>query len=536
MRNQAGRWVLVLGLALCPTPGPAQEQSSDDHAGQPSTALGEVHFPVACTPEAQARFDRAMLLQHSFWYQQAAEAFRRVREADPGCTMAYWGEAMTLLLNPFNAPTEPNLRAGQALLTEARRLGARSDREAGYIGALSEVFAGTDLPGHHARLERYEAAMGALHDRFPDDSEAAILYALALDIAASPADKTYARQLRAAEILEREFARQPLHPGVVHYLIHTYDVPALATRGIPAALCYADLAPAAPHALHMPSHIFTRVGQWQASIDTNRRAAAAARAGGELDDELHATDYMVYAYLQTGQDGAAGAIVADLDRYAGATLRRNAGPFALAAMPARYALKRGDWAAAASLTLRESEYRYVTAMTHYARAVGAARGGHPAEAGDDLAALVRIADELRPRDPYWAEQVSIQRLSAEGWAAFAAGDRDHGLDLLRQAAEREALSEKAPVTPGPLVPARELLAEALLEAGDPAAALAEFERVQKTEPNRFGAVAGAAQAAERAGDAAAARPHYAHLMEIAARADDGARPEIASARAYIAKQ
>ena len=537
-RAFAARLAVLGGIALAPTVGYAQSQH-DGHApaGTPPApaALGEVHFPTTCSPEAQARFDRAMLLQHSFWYQQAAHAFRNVREADPGCTMAHWGEAMTRLLNPFNAPTAQDLQAGQALLAEARRLGARSEREAGYIGALSELFAGTDVPGHRARLQRYEAAMAALHARFPDGPEAAVLYALALNIAASPADKTYAKQLRAAEILEREFARRPDNPGVAHYLIHTYDVPALAARGEAAALRFAEIAPAAPHALHMPSHIFTRVGRWQPSAETNRRAAETARASRDPDDELHATDYMVYAYLQTAQDGAARAIVEGLDRHARAAFIRNAGPFALSAIPARYALERSDWAAAAALAPRESPYRYITAITHFARAVGAARGGRPAEAGSDIAALTRIAEELRPSDPYWAEQVEIQRLAAEGWVAFAAGDRDRGLALLREAAEREAKTEKHPVTPGPLSPAREQLAELLLLMDRHAEAQREFEAVERTEPRRFRAVYGAARAAELAGDRDAARRHYANLLEIAANADTP-RPELAEARASAAQR
>jgi tetratricopeptide (TPR) repeat protein len=531
--HELGPALAFAGLLMIAAPAvPAQDDHEDRHGPDASPhALGEVHFPVSCLPEAQARFNRAMTLQHSFWYQQAAEAFRGVREADAGCTMAYWGEAMTLLLNPFSAPAAQNLQAGQALLIEARRLGPRSEREAGYIGALSEVFAGTDVPGHRARLERYEAAMATLHARYPDDPEAAILYALALNIAASPADKTYARQLHAAEILEEEFARQPQHPGVTHYLIHTYDVPPLAARGLPAALRYTSIAPDAPHALHMPSHIFTRVGQWQASVDTNRRSAEVARARGEIGDELHAMDYMVYAYLQTAQDGAARGIVEGLSAYTRVVPGVRGIPFALSAMPARYALERGDWHAAASLVPQESEYRFTTALTHFARALGAARSGRPAQAESDVAALGRIAEELRPRDPYWAEQVSIQHLSAEGWTTFAAGDRGRGLALLRQATAREALTEKAPVTPGPLAPARELLAEALLEAGDPAAALAEFERVQETEPNRFRAVFGAAHAAEQAGQEDAARRHYMRLLDIAA--TDTLRPELALARRYL---
>lgn len=522
----------ALAVAGCLVLASSVVCADDDHAAHHAApaALGEVHFPVTCSPAAQERFDLAMKLEHSFWYRQAGEEFRNVRAADPGCAMALWGEAMTLLLNPFNGAVTKNLEAGQALLAEARRIGARSEREAGYIAALSEVFAGTDAPGHRARLERYEAAMAALHARFPEDSEAAILYALALNLAAAPTDKSFAKQLRAAEILEREFARQPQHPGVAHYLIHAYDVPPLAARGLPAALRYATIAPDAPHALHMPSHIFTRVGEWQASIDTNRRAGEAARAAGDQGEEFHTLDYMVYGYLQTGQDAAARAIVERLDGDKRATPGLRTIPFARAAIPARFALERGDWAAAAALQPLDSEFRYTTAMTHFARALGAARSGHPEAAAPDLAALERIVDELRPRDPYWTEQVSIQRLAAEGWTVFAAGERERGLSLLRQATDREALTEKAPVTPGPLAPARELLAEALLEAGDARAALAEFEREQVTEPNRFRAVAGAARAAERAGDRDLAQRYRVRLTEIAARADRGARPELAAAQ------
>jgi hypothetical protein len=256
--------------------------------------------------------------------------------------MVLWGEAMTLLLNPFGVPAPQNLSQGKALLAEARQVGTRSEREAGYVAALSEVSAGTDGPGHRDRLQRHEAAMAALLARFPDDPEAAILCALALDIAASPADKTYAKQLEVAGILEREFERRPDHPGVAHSLIHTYDVPALAARGLPAALRYAEIDPAAPHALHLPSYIFTWVGRWQASADTNRRSAEVARAGGEVGDELHAIDYMVYAYLQTARDEAARKVVADLGGYTRRVPGKRAIPFALAAMLARYALKRGD--------------------------------------------------------------------------------------------------------------------------------------------------------------------------------------------------
>ncbi|MBX6374062.1 MAG: hypothetical protein IRZ13_07455 [Acetobacteraceae bacterium] len=269
------------GIALVAVPVPAQQQGHD-HAGAPPAALGQVHFPVSCTPEAQAAFNEAMKLQHSFWYQAADQAHRVVLERDPNCVMAYWGRALTMLINPFTPPVPARLREGRALLEQAQRIGAKTDREAGLIAALAVLFADDDPAQHRARITRYAEAMQQVHSRFPDDSEIGIFTALALIMAAPPTDKTYANQLRAGEILAREFASQPQHPGVAHYLIHTYDTPELAARGVPAAERYAGIAPDAPHALHMPSHIFTRVGRWEDSIATNMRSAEIARARGDL--------------------------------------------------------------------------------------------------------------------------------------------------------------------------------------------------------------------------------------------------------------
>ena len=538
MQNQASRWVLALGLALCPTFVQAQQQHQHSHSGQPPAAatLGEVHFAVSCTPEAQAAFNDAMKLQHSFWFQASRQAFQRVLEHDPICAMAYWGQAMSVLDNAFLPTPARNVAEGRALLERARQLGPRTEREAAYIEALAILFSGDDVAGRQARLEQHEQAMARLHERFPDDPEAAIYHALSLGMAALPTDRTYAKQLRAGEILEREFARRPNHPGVAHYLIHTYDVPALAQRGLPAAEHYAGIAPDAHHALHMPSHIFTRVGRWEASVETNRRSAENARGHSQTTEELHALDYMVYAYLQTGQDGAARRVVERLGQYGRMDRPVFIGPFALAAMPARFAMERGAWAEAAALEPKQSGFLHVDAIPRFARAVGLARSGRPEEAGPEVEALRVAAAALRERgDAYWAEQVDIQRRAAEGWVAFSRGQREEGLAALREAAEREGRTQKHIVTPGPLAPAREQLGEMLLEAGRPAEALREFEAVAQTEPNRFRAVSGAARAAERAGDAEATRRHYAHLLEIAARAEEGARPEVAAARAYTAK-
>ncbi|WP_159351419.1 tetratricopeptide repeat protein [Roseomonas harenae] len=537
MWNPASRVAFALGLALCPTLGNAQLQHQHDHGDQPPAALGEVHFAVSCTTEAQTAFNDAMKLQHSFWYQASRRAFQQVLERDPNCRMAYWGQALSLLYNPFIPAPASNIAEGRALIERARQLGMKTERETAYLEALAPLFSGDDGAGRQARLEQHERAMGLLHERFPEDPEAAIYHALALNMAAQPTDRTYARQLRAGEILERESTRRPNHPGVVHYLIHTYDYPALAQRGLPAAERYASLAADAPHALHMPSHIFTRVGRWDSSAETNRRSAATARARGETTDELHATDYMVYAYLQTGHDGEARRIVEGIGQYQKLDRPVFQGPFALASIPARFALERGAWAEAAALEPRQSGFHHVDAITRFARVVGLARTGRPEDAAPDLEALRAAAAGLRQAgDTYWAEQVDIQRQAAEGWVAYARGQREDGLTALREATEREGRTQKHIVTPGPLAPAREQLAEMLLLTGQPAEAMREFEAVAQTEPHRFRAVAGAARSAEQLGNGEAARRHYAHLLEVAAQADDGARPDLAAARAYIAKQ
>ena len=505
--------------------------AADEHAEHP--VLGTVHFPVTCTPEAQQAFDQAMKLQHSFWYQAAHDTFSDVLRRDPECVMAYWGIAMTLLTNPFSPPPAKNLADGLAALEQARQLGAKSEREADYIAALSEFYRDADTKDHRTRVLAYEEAMAQLHARYPDDREAAIYYALALNVSALPTDKTYAKQLQAAEILEAELARQPDHPGVVHYLIHTYDYPPLAERGLKAADRYAELAASAPHALHMPSHIFTRLGHWDRSVETNQRSAEVARAGKDMNGELHARDYMVYAYLQSGRDEAARQAIAEAQRFAAAESASAAGPFALAAMPARFAMERGAWAEAAALTPQPSKFAFADAVTHFARAVGLARSGKPEAAAADVEALQRLAESLRASNAYWAEQIDIQHVAATAWIAYAEGKGDEARELMGKAAEMEAGTEKHVITPGPLAPAREQLAEMLLAADRPADALAEFEAVQQVEPNRFRALAGAGRAAELAGDLAAAKRYYGQVVALTASADTS-RPEIEAARAFVA--
>ncbi|MDP3495977.1 MAG: hypothetical protein Q8R82_22935 [Hyphomonadaceae bacterium] len=519
----------AISVAFAP-PLAAQPHDHGDHA---RPALGEVNFPVTCSPAARVLFNQGMTLQHSFWYGPAREAFRKSVAADPACVMGYWGQALSLLNNPFTPPVAENLREGKALLQKAQAIGAKTEREAGYIAALSTLFAGDDLQGHPVRIAQYKEAMAGLRGRHPDDPEAAIGYALSLIMAAPANDKAYANQLAAAEILEAEFARQPRHPGVAHYTIHTYDVPALAHRGVAAAERYAAIAADAPHALHMPSHIFTRVGRWEDSIRTNRRSADIAVARGEVFDAVHAMDYMVYAYLQTAQPEAALAVLKEIDQFKNWKLDRPIAGYAFAAMPARYMLERGDWKGAAQLTTRRYGVPYVDAITHFGRAVGSARSGDPAASRTDIEALRATSAALEGKDAYWHEQVEILRLGAEGWAAFASGARGDGLTLLREAVEREARTEKHPVTPGPLAPAREQYAEMLMLAGRPSDAQREFDEVLKTEPRRLRAVYGAARSAELAGASDTAARRYAELVEIAKPAGI-TQPALISAKAFVA--
>jgi tetratricopeptide (TPR) repeat protein len=392
---------------------------------------------------------------------------------------------------------------------------------------------------------KYEAAMQTVAADNPNDVESRIFYGLAVTQSASPTDKTYAKQVQAADILEPLFKKMPEHPGLAHYLIHAYDAPPLAERGLEAARRYASLAPAIPHALHMPSHTFTRVGYWKESIETNRRSAEAARKSSGIGEELHALDYQTYAYLQIAQDTAAKAVVdralsvvaqaEDANPALRGAVSAGAGSFAAAAIPARYALERGDWAAAASLKVVPANTPNTEAMTHFARALGAARSGNPSAATADIARLGELAAKLAAiPDPYWAEQVRIQQRIARAWQLFAQGQRDQGITELSAAADAEDQTDKSAISPGPLAPARELLGYMLLEAGRHKEALAAFEATMKKEPNRFRGTLGAARAAELAGDRAKATTYYRQLLETAKDADTE-RPEIVAAKSFVAR-
>jgi tetratricopeptide (TPR) repeat protein len=508
---------------------PALAQSSGEK-------LGTVNFETSCKPEAQKLFNQGMLYQHSFWYRASQKVFEDVLKADPQCGIAYWGIALSMLWNPHVPTPAKNLADGAAMIAKGKSLGGGTQRERDYLDALAVMYADYDKVDHRTRVVAYAKAMEQLAQRYPDDDEAQIHFALALNTSASAADKTYANQIRGAALLEPIAIRQPQHPGVAHYLIHLYDYPSIAEKGLEAARRYAKIAPAAAHAQHMPSHIFTRVGYWEESIASNIAAGRAAKEARDFHDQLHSIDYQVYANLQLGQDAKAKALIDEMGGITGFTETYLVGPYALAASPARYALERGDWKAAAELQVRPSPLAHVQAITHFARALGAARSGNPEAAKADIARLGELRDRLREaKDAYWSEQVDIQSQVASAVVLFAEGKPDDALKAMSAAADAEDRTEKHPVTPGVPKPARELYGVLLLERGMPREALAAFEATLKKEPNRLGAYLGAAKAAEKAGDTAKAQEYYQKVVAIAGDADKS-RVEVGEARAFLTRK
>jgi hypothetical protein len=495
--------------------------------------LGSVHFKTSCNEVAQRRFDRAMRYQHSYWYANAKELFEESLKADPSCAIAQWGIALTLLDNPHLPIPQPNLAPGLAAIQKAKAMNAKTERERDYIDALTLMYVDYDKLGHRQRIVAFRDALEKLAGKYPDDDEAQIAYAITLNTSADLSDKSYAQQRKGAAILEPISKRLPQHPGVTHYLIHLYDYPALAAQGLDAANRYAKIAPAAPHAQHMPSHIYTRVGYWRESVASNTASMKAAKAEKSVGNYLHAQDYMVYAHLQLGEDQQARSVIEEMMRDAEFKPNVLAAHYALAASPARYAVERGDWKSASELMVRPNAFNYVPAITHFARALGAARSGKPDAAEVDLAKLAELRDKLRDaKDLYWAEIVDIQRQVAAAWVLHAHGTYDEALKAMQAAAAAEDKSEKHAVTPGPLAPARELYGEMLLDRGMAREALAAFEATKVKEPNRFRGFLGAAQAAEKLGDKLAAKANYEKLLALTA-SSNSERPELAAARSFV---
>ena len=474
----------------------ASAQETHDHPAPEK--LGTVSFAITCKAEVQPAFNRGVALLHSFAYKAADAAFDGVAKQDPECAMAHWGRAMTHYHQLWDLPPSPaDTAAAQQELGEAARLEAPSKREAGYIHAVGEVF--SDAPGvaYPARALRYEAAMHELAAANPKDVEAQVFYALALISNASPADRDHRRQKQAADMLEPLFREHPDHPGIPHYLIHACDNQEMAARGLAAARAYAGIAPSAPHALHMPSHIFTRLGLWNDSIESNRAARSAAQHEGNTGEELHAMDYLTYAYLQSGRDEEAAKVVAQLKAIQHLRVGEFKSGYAATAMPIRLIVEGGRWSDAEKIVdPPEGAPPHVVAIAVWARGVGFARGGKHEEADKEAQRLGELEERLRAAgNGYWATQVGILRREVGAWAAQAAGHAEQAGAMLRSAAEDEDGIEKLPVTPGPIVPAREQLGQLLLEQGHATAAAEAFRAELVNSPGRRGALDGAARAA-----------------------------------------
>jgi hypothetical protein len=510
---------LVAAATLIVAPAAASAQAEHEHAHTSPEKLGRVHFVTSCSNAVQPAFERGVALLHSFGYGQASTAFAAVAAQDPQCAMAQWGIAMSNFHPIWGPPTEAELAAGREAAQKAAALAAPSERERDYVTAINAFYHG-DAVAHPARVVAFEQAMAKVADHNPQDHEAAVFHALALLGVAynSPPDKTYARQKQAAEILNRLLPLEPEHPGIAHYVIHSFDYPALAELALPAARAYAKIAPSSPHALHMPSHIFTRLGLWQESIDSNLASAEAARKwatkthpGAASFDGLHAMDYLEYAYLQTGRDAPARELVTRVGSVTSFDVPQFAAGYALAAIPARYALERRAWKEAAALAVAPAgfpweKFPYAEAIVHFARAIGAARLGDLETARAAVAKLAAIQSTLAGQKGFdWATQIEIQRRGAAGWLARAEAKDEEAVALLRSAADLEDTTDKHPVTPGSVLPAREQLADLLAELGRPGAALTEYEASLRTAPARFRSFWGAAQAAEQTGNATQAK-------------------------------
>jgi tetratricopeptide (TPR) repeat protein len=521
---------------------------AQEHQHGNGEKLGTVHFATSCNEAAQKDFNRAVALLHSFQFSRAIEEFHAVLGKDATCGIAYWGIALSDWSNPF-APgmkDKSQMQAGRENAEHGKTVGAKTEREREYLAAVGKLYSNYESTPQRTRLIAYRDAMGEVASKYSEDHEAQIFYALAIAASEDPADKTYAGRLKAGAILEKLFEEEPSHPGLAHYIIHTYDVPALAGHGLVAARRYAEIAPDAPHALHMPSHTFTRTGYWQESIDSNVAAAAAARREGQTVEELHSSDYEIYADLQTGQDEAARRIVDSLPEIASrfdpkAVLSGAGSPstgyVALAAIPARYALERRDWKQAAQLPSRETPFPHTDAMTWFARGLGAARLGQARAANESATALQQIRERLvKAGENYWGLQVEIQELAVRAWAALAEGKKEEALQQMKSAAELEDGTEKSAVTPGPLAPARELLGEMLLEVNEPAQALEQFEATLKKEPGRFRALYGAAHAAQLSGNRDASQRLFRELLQVCVSADKPGRPEVTEASSQTASK
>lgn len=528
--------LLLMSFAVWAVATPAEAQPV------PGENLGTVHFSISCA-RVQGEFDRAVSLLHNFFYPETVKAFQAIIHEDPDCAIAYWGLAMSERPNPLVPPFPvANLKAGWDAVQQGRKARLQTPREAEYLAAMDTYYEGYDSTDQHTRTLRYEAAMQRLHAHYPNDPEAAIFYALALNEAVDLNDRSFARQRKAAAILQAEARKQPNHPGISHYLIHSYDFTPLAREGLASAQLYSNIAASSPHALHMPSHVYSMLGMWEASIRANRAAEAAANdyAAKTLPNTTnpslpHLLDFLEFAYLQLAKDREAKLIVDELPRLKSFPYVPLSVETALAAIPTRYALERGRWDQAALLPVRDSRYPAAQSISYFARALGAARSNDPRAARGEIARLQDIEGKLiDAKDDYWAGQTKVQIATAKAWVLFDEGRPKQAIRLMRKAADLDDVSQKNVAMENKLVPVRALLGELYVQSGMPRAALHEFEVSLKASPNRYRSFAVALVAARRAKSAALVRLYSKSLVRLAG-AGDGERAEVATARAFLSQ-
>ena len=526
--------LLLMAIAVWASPVRAQPM--------PGENLGTVHFPISCT-RVQGKFDRAVSLLHNFFYPETVKAFQAIIQEEPDCAIAYWGLAMSERPNPLVPPFPiANLKAGWDAVQQGRKAAVQTPREAEYLAAMAAYYGDYESIDQHTRTLRYEAAMQRLHAHYPNDAEAAIFYALALNEAVDLNDRTFARQRKAAAILQAEARKQPNHPGISHYLIHSYDFTPLAREGLASAQHYSMIAASSPHALHMPSHVYSMLGMWEASIRANRAAEAAANAysaktsPNTTNPSLpHLLDFLEFAYLQLAKDREAKLVADELPRLKNFPYVPLTVDTALAAIPARYALERGRWDEAASLPVRDSRYPAAQSISYFARALGAARSNDPRAAREEIARLQDIKDKLSAaNDDYWASETKIQIATAKAWVLFDEGRPEQAIRLMRSAADLDDLSQKNVAMENKLVPVRALLGELYLQAGMPRAALRELGVSLRASPNRYRSFAVALDAARRAKSSVLTRYYSKSLVRLAG-AGDGERAEVAAARAILSQ-
>jgi len=530
----------ALALAAAAAPGQAHEDKT-----APVQQFGHVHFVTSCSSRAQDEFDRALAMLHSFYYPETVKAFSAIPQTDPSCAIAYWGVAISQRPNPLAGPFDTAaLKSGLEAIEKGQAIGAKTARERDWLAAAKEFFKDYESVSQEIRTSNYARAMRALADKYPEDDEAKVFYALALNESWDHHDKTYGKLIEADEVLEPLARKYPDHPGIAHYIIHSMDVAPLAQRGLAAAEAYDKIAPSSPHALHMPSHIYSMLGLWDRSIASNLRSVAVLRQraadqhfDGVYPGELHAADFMQYAYLQLGQDRKAKTLMEEVGSITKVSPPPRVGAdMAVAAVPARYCLERQDWKAAAELPARGLKFAQAEAITYFARAIGATRGGRFDQSPSDIGKLKELRDTLaKDGQPYWAEQVDIQVLAAQAWLAHGRGEKAEALKQMRAAADLEDRSEKQVTMENRLYPMRELLGDMLRANGQGELAMREYEASNKAFPRRLRGLYGAAKAAQMSGQADKAASYFRDLAQLTATADTD-RPELTEARQFLARR